>query len=239
MSNIQTTSVTSEASNELNVPEMALLVHSMATNESLKRRGAVKLSGCQMRPVYKGFYPDTHPGGPPSMQRVPRPGRLSKQSAKRFILGSKGRSLLKREDAISDRGGGRERAVRAPQWRREAARGDVRPEEGELLTVHPGRQSQAGILPERRDDRGEDQSYEDKTGGKDDLKERPLILLNICLSLWNLVLTSPVPVQQSLSGFLQRDETSSLTEHGTVSESDWLPSPAGSLFPHCCLAPHR
>lgn len=55
------------------------------------------------------------------------------------------------------------------------ARGDVRPEEGELLTVQPGRQSQAGILSERWDDRGEDQSYEDKTGRKDDLKEQPLI----------------------------------------------------------------
>lgn len=119
MSQIQNSnpSMTSEASNdELNVLEMTLLVHSMATNESSKRRGAVKLSGCQMRPVYKRFYPDTHPSGPPSMQRVPRPGRLSKQSAKRFILGSKGRSLLKTEDAnsISGRGDGRERMVPSP-----------------------------------------------------------------------------------------------------------------------------
>lgn len=48
---------------------------------------------------------------------------------------------------------------------------DVSPEEGELPTVHPGRQGQAGVLSERRDDRGEDQSYEDKTGGKDDLRD--------------------------------------------------------------------
>lgn len=121
--------MTSEASNdELSVPEMTLLVHSMTTNESLKRRGAVKLPGCRMRPVYKRLYPDTHPSGPSSMQRVPRPGRLSKQSAKRFILGSKGRSLLKREDAnsISDRGDGRERIVRGPDGGRFVVMSDLK-----------------------------------------------------------------------------------------------------------------
>ena len=47
---------------------------------------------------------------------------------------------------------------------------EVWPEEGELLSVHPGRQSQTRILSERRDDHGEDQSDEDKTGRQDDLK---------------------------------------------------------------------
>lgn len=35
----------------------------------------------------------------------------------------------------------------------------VWPEEGELLSVHPGGQSQTGIFSEWRDDRGEDQRY--------------------------------------------------------------------------------
>lgn len=58
-----------------------------------------------MRPIYKRFDADTHSSGPASMQRVPRPGLLSKHSAKCFIVGSKGRSLLKREDTIHDKRG--------------------------------------------------------------------------------------------------------------------------------------
>lgn len=178
MSTIQNSnpSLTAEASNDdLNVLEMTPLVHSMTTNDSLICGGALKLPG----PLFAirtsnetmRFDADTHSSGPPSMQRVPRPGLLSKRSAKCFIMGSKGRSLLKREDLIHDKRGGGQRTV-------VAVRGDVGPEEGELLTVHPGRQSQAGILSERWDDRGEDQSDEDKTGRKDDLtahKEQPLI----------------------------------------------------------------
>lgn len=53
----------------------------------------------------------------------------------------------------------------------EAGYGDVWPEEGKLLTIHPGRQSQAGVLSKRRDDRGEDQSYEDETCRKDNLRD--------------------------------------------------------------------
>lgn len=44
------------------------------------------------------------------------------------------------------------------------------PEEGELLSVHPGAQSETGIFSKRRDNHGEDQCYQDKTGRKDDLE---------------------------------------------------------------------
>lgn len=44
------------------------------------------------------------------------------------------------------------------------------PEEGQLLPVHPGAQRQTGILSKWRDDHGEDESNEDKTGREDDLR---------------------------------------------------------------------
>lgn len=47
---------------------------------------------------------------------------------------------------------------------------EVWPEEGELLSVHPGGQSQAGILSKGRDDHGEDQRYQDEAGRKDNLQ---------------------------------------------------------------------
>lgn len=43
------------------------------------------------------------------------------------------------------------------------------PKKGQLLSVHPGAQSQTGILSKRRDDHGEDESNEDKAGREDDL----------------------------------------------------------------------
>lgn len=44
------------------------------------------------------------------------------------------------------------------------------PEEGQLLPIHPGAQCQTGILSKWRDDHGEDESNEDKTGREDDLR---------------------------------------------------------------------
>lgn len=44
------------------------------------------------------------------------------------------------------------------------------PDEGQLLSVHPGAQGQAGVLSKGRDDHGEDESDEDKAGREDDLR---------------------------------------------------------------------
>lgn len=45
----------------------------------------------------------------------------------------------------------------------------VQPEEGELLSVHPGAEGERGVFSEGRDDGGEDQRYQHKAGREDHL----------------------------------------------------------------------
>lgn len=47
------------------------------------------------------------------------------------------------------------------------------PDEGDLRSVHPGAQRQAGVLSKRWNDGGEDERYEDKAGRQDDLNSPP------------------------------------------------------------------
>ena len=45
----------------------------------------------------------------------------------------------------------------------------VQPEEGELLSVHPGAEGECGVFSEGGDDGGEDQCYQHEAGWEDHL----------------------------------------------------------------------